>query len=150
TFIGVSGSSMEPNLNGGREEHQLELMLGGDRVLIPKYHTWLRRAGLVPPYKPGQIVGLREPVNTPLALEGLDKECVQARFGLTCRAFFIKRVMAGPGDSLAIVRGQVVVNGHAVDQSFITGTGEIEPELENFPVVWQEGGEVTDFGILFP
>lgn len=48
TTVGVAGSSMEPNLYGGEAGGALvKQLLVGDRVFIPKYETWLRRAGVL-------------------------------------------------------------------------------------------------------
>jgi hypothetical protein len=41
TTVGVVGSSMRPNLNGGSGQLP-EALFTGDRVFIPKYDTWLR------------------------------------------------------------------------------------------------------------
>jgi len=149
TIIGVSGSSMAPNLNGGNDDQQVSQVLGGDRVLIAKYHNWLRRAGLVAPYKPGQIVGLREPANSSLDPADFNQDCPQRLLGMPCRGFYIKRVIAGPGDTIRINRGQVIVNNHPIDQTFITRTGEIEPAEENFPLIMTTDGDVSAFGLMF-
>ena len=70
TTVGVSGVSMEPTLNGGdRGDSLIQSLLKGDRVLVPKYETWLRRLGILPGNKRGDIVVLREPSNAPSAPE---------------------------------------------------------------------------------
>ncbi len=136
--VGVVGSSMQPNLDGGvGSRNMLQSLLTGDRVFIPKYETWLRRMGVMGEYERGMVVVVREPANAPTAQEG------------GRRQFFIKRVIAVPGDSIRIEAGQVIVNGHAIDQGFITATGEIEPDPINFPVVVAEDGVVTGFNIGF-
>jgi signal peptidase I len=136
--VGVVGSSMRPNLNGGPEgANILQSLLSGDRVFIPKYETWLRRAGLMPGYKRGDIVVVREPANSPNALT--------ERY----RPFFIKRVIGLPGDTIKLEAGQVYVNGHEVDQTFIDGTGEVLIEPQDFPVVTQQDGRVTGIGLEF-
>ncbi|MEM6430422.1 MAG: signal peptidase I [Deinococcota bacterium] len=137
TTVGVVGSSMRPNLNGGSGQLP-EALFSGDRVFIPKYDTWLRRAGLLPEYQRGEIVVVREPANAPSAQ-------VRDR-----RPFFIKRLIAVEGDRLRIERGQVFVNDVAIDQSFITETGEITPDPVNFPIIKVENGEVTGFRGLAP
>jgi signal peptidase I len=132
--VGVVGSSMRPNLDGGVGSASiLQSLLTGDRVFIPKYDTWLRRAGLLGPYRRGEVVVVREPANSPSAQE-------RSR-----RPFFIKRVIGVPGDRLRIEGGQVFVNDHPVDQGFITATGEIRPDPVDFPVVTQANGELTGF-----
>ncbi len=136
--VGVVGSSMRPNLNGGPEGANIfQSLLSGDRVFIPKYETWLRRAGLMAGYKRGDIVVVREPTNSPNALT--------ERY----RPFFIKRVIGLPGDHLKIEAGQVFVNGHALDQTFIDGTGEISIEPQDFPIITQQNGNVTGISLIF-
>jgi signal peptidase I len=129
--VGVVGSSMRPNLDGGvGSSNILRSLLTGDRVFIPKYDTWLRRAGLLGPYERGDIIVVRDPPNSPSALETGQ------------RPFFIKRIVAIGGDRLRIEAGQVIVNGHAIDQGFITLTGEITPDPQDFPVLTARDGEV--------
>ncbi len=136
--VGVVGSSMRPNLNGGPEGAKIfQSLLSGDRVFIPKYETWLRRAGLIGGYRRGDIVVVREPANSPNA--------VAERY----RPFFIKRVIGLPGDRISIEAGQVFINGHALDQTFISGSGEIAIEPQNFPVVTQAGGRLTGMSLIF-
>lgn len=136
--VGVVGSSMRPNLDGGvGSSNVLQSLLTGDRVFIPKYETWLRRAGVMGPYGRGDIVVVRDPANSPTAIE------------TGSRPFFIKRVIAIPGDRLRIEAGQVYVNGHAVDQGFITASGEITPDPQDFPVIVQRGGETEGLVVRF-
>lgn len=136
--VGVVGSSMRPNLDGGSGARSvLQALLTGDRVFIPKYDTWLRRMGVLGHYSRGDVVVLREPVNSPSAQER------------TRRQFFIKRVIGVPGDRVRIEAGQVYVNGWPLDQAFISGTGEITPDPVNFPMVVSENGIVTGFVIGF-
>lgn len=137
TTVGVVGSSMRPSLDGGSGQLP-EALFTGDRVFIPKYDTWLRRAGILPEYKRGEIVVVREPANAPSAQ-------VRDR-----RPFFIKRLVATEGDTVSIRRGQVFVNDEAVDQSFITESGEITPDPVDFPVIKVEDGEVVAFRGLAP
>ncbi len=136
--VGVVGSSMRPSLDGGvGSSNVLRSLLTGDRVFIPKYDTWLRRAGALGPYDRGDIIVVRDPPNSPSALETGQ------------RPFFIKRVVAIGGDALRIEAGQVFVNGHAVDQSFITATGEITPDPQDFPVITARGGRVDGLVVRF-
>lgn len=136
--VGVVGSSMRPNLDGGVAGGALlQSLLTGDRVFIPKYDTWLRRAGVLGEYRRGEIVVVREPANAPSAQER-DR-----------RPFFIKRVIAQPGDTFQLSSGQTIVNGVPVDQGFITDSGEIRPDQEDFPVIVQEDGVVTGLVMSF-
>ncbi len=136
--VGVVGSSMRPTLDGGvGSSSVLQSLLTGDRVFIPKYDTWLRRAGVLGPYPRGSVVVVREPANAPTAQER-DR-----------RPFFIKRVIARGGDTLRIQDGQAVVNGVPLDQGFISDSGEITPDPIDFPVVSVEDGEVTGLHVRF-
>jgi len=135
--VGVVGSSMRPTLNGGSGGSVLQSLLTGDRVFIPKYDTWLRRAGVLGAFPRGDVVVVREPANAPTAQER-DR-----------RPFFIKRVIARGGDTVRIDDGQVIVNGVRVDQGFISDSGEIDPDPIDFPVISVEGGEVTGLHVRF-
>ena len=138
TTVGVVGSSMEPTLNGGvGSSNVLRSLLTGDRVFIPKYDTWLRRMGVLGPYPRGTIVVLREPANAPTALE------------TGKRNFFIKRVIARPGDHYRVENGQVYVNDVAVNQSWITDAGTISVAPVDFPEVVVQGGKVSDLVMGF-
>jgi len=108
TTVGVAGSSMEPTLNGGSGRLP-ESLLTGDRLFIPKYETWLRRAGLMPGYRRGSVVVVREPADSPVR---------QGR-----RNFVVKRVIGVPGDTVEMRSGEVFINGVRLDQSFITEHG---------------------------
>lgn len=136
--VGVVGSSMRPNLDGGvGSSNVIRSLLTGDRVFIPKYETWLRRAGILGPYRRGDIVVVRDPSNSPTALE------------TGTRPFFIKRVIAIPGDHLRIEAGRVVVNGQPIDQGFIEGTGEITTDRQDFPVITTRDGDLDGFVVRF-
>jgi signal peptidase I len=136
--VGVVGSSMRPNLDGGvGSSNVLQSLLTGDRVFIPKYETWLRRMGVLGGYERGSIVVVRDPANSPTAIETGN------------RPFFIKRVIAVPGDRLRIEAGHVIVNGHRVDQGFITEGGEIVPDRQDFPLVVQRSGTVEGLVVRF-
>ena len=137
TTVGVVGSSMRPTLDGGNGQLP-QALFTGDRVFIPKFDTWLRRLGVLGEYDRGDIVVVREPTNAP-SLQ------VQTR-----RSFFIKRVIARPGDRLRIDNGQVYVNGTAINQSYITASGEITPDPIDFPVVTVQDGQVVGFEGLIP
>jgi signal peptidase I len=138
TTVGVVGPSMRPNLHGGDGASSVVgALLSGDRVFIPKYDTWLRRAGILGPYERGDIIVVRDPPNAPSVQEG------------GRRAFLIKRVIGVPGDRVRIEAGDVFVNGHRLDQGFITASGEITPDPEDFPVVTQREGRVEGLVVRF-
>lgn len=137
TTVGVIGSSMDPNLNGGaRGAGFFQALLTGDRVLIPKYETWWKRI-TGGDYERGVVVVLREPANAPTAVE------------TGRRNFWIKRIVAVPGDHLRIDAGQVIVNGSPIDQSFITDEAEFSVAPVSFPQVIVQNGEPTDLVIGF-
>lgn len=138
TTVGVVGSSMRPTLNGGvGSSNILRSLLTGDRVFIPKYDTWLRRAGVLGTYHRGTIAVLREPANAPTAIESGK------------RNFFIKRIIGVPGDHVRVDGGQVYINGAPLDQSFITSTGEIKPAPVDFPEVIVRDGKVAELVMGF-
>ena len=150
TTVGVVGSSMRPNLDGGNASRGLIVaMFTGDRVFIPKYDTWLRRMGVLPSYQRGDILVVREPKNSPTRRKGIEwlqnvpllKEIPYVQG----RPFFIKRLIGLPGDRIYIEAGQVYVNGYAIDQSFLTESGEITPYPFNFPRIKVRNGEITAF-----
>jgi signal peptidase I len=80
---------------------------------------------------------VRDPANSPTAIDS------------GRRPFFIKRVVAIPGDTLRIDAGVVVVNGHPIDQGFITDTGEITPDRQDFPVITMRDGELEGLVMRF-
>ncbi len=99
TFTGVNGVSMMPNLRHG------------ERVLIPKYETWLHRAG-VGEFRRGDILVFRPPT-----VAGVQS----GPLGLwSYRPFLIKRLVALPGDTVRVEGGRVWVNGTEVAQNFTT------------------------------
>lgn len=85
TTVGVVGQSMFPTLQSG------------ERVLVPKWETWLVRFGLME-WRRG-----RSPSSSPRG-----HPYATARFpvlGFSFRAFFIKRIVAVPGDEVYVERG---------------------------------------------
>ncbi len=144
TTVGVVGSSMRPNLDGGSGSLP-QALWQGDRVFIPKLDTWLRRANILPNYPRGEIVVVREPKNAPSYFVRKQRGCTTFLWMDQCRPFFIKRLIALPGDSVKIERGKVFVNGYEMDQSYIDGTGEIIPEPIDFPRIIVENDAITGF-----
>ncbi|MER3554916.1 MAG: signal peptidase I [Meiothermus sp.] len=100
TTVGVVGSSDLPNL------HQ------GERLAVPKYQTWLHRFG-IGTFQRGDLVVVKPPLSSPYAVQPLP---VLGQFGATFRPFFIKRVVGLPGDRLRMERGQLFINGKAIDE----------------------------------
>ncbi|GGR78551.1 signal peptidase I [Deinococcus sedimenti] len=104
TLVGVDGVSMMPNLRNG------------ERVFVPKYETWLHKAG-VGDFKRGDILIFKPPREASAKIENLNKSA----FGLwTYRPFLIKRLIALPGDTISIRAGEVTVNGQPLDSSWTT------------------------------
>lgn len=100
SMVGVDGNSMMPNLRWG------------ERVVIPKYESWLHRFG-VGDFQRGDILVVKPPLDSPgsqMSFLGL----------WNYRPFFIKRLVAVPGDKVRVSAGEVFVNGKQVDQSSIT------------------------------
>lgn len=115
TTIGVAGGSMEPTLDGGVSSvrssgDMARALLLGDKLFIPKYETWLRRAGLLPDYERGDVIVFREHPGSP---------CRTTRRP----ALLLKRLVGLPGDSVSLENGAVYINGVLLDQNFITDKG---------------------------
>lgn len=95
--VAISGDSMEPTLRDG------------ERALVPRYEIWLRRLG-VGEFARGDVVFFPSPEQPPGAL------CP-----VLC-THLIKRIVAVAGDTVAISRGQLLVNGQAVTEPYL-GSG---------------------------
>jgi signal peptidase I len=122
TTVGVVGQSMFPTLRNG------------ERVLVPKWETWLVRLGLKE-WRRGEIAILKPPEGTPYGT---------ARFpvlGFSFRAFFIKRIVAVPGDEVYVERGVVHVNGVPLLETHITD--HLSPWPDSFPGVCYKDGRMT-------
>jgi signal peptidase I len=122
TTVGVVGQSMFPTLKNG------------ERVLVPKWETWLVRLGLKE-WRRGEIAILKPPEGTPYGT---------ARFpvlGFSFRAFFIKRIVAVPGDEVYVERGVVHVNGAPLLETHITD--HLSPWPDSFPGVCYRDGRMT-------
>ena len=96
TLVGVDGASMMPSLRNG------------ERIVVPKYETWLHKAG-IGQFSRGDVLIFRPPPGA-----------VTASFlGLwSYRPFLIKRLVGLPGDTIRLDRGEVYVNGRLVSQAF--------------------------------
>lgn len=134
--VGVVGASMQPTLDGGPGSAKLlESLLTGDRVLVSKYHNWLVRAGLLDAYEPGTVVVHRSPRSSYDYELRRSAGCFESVLVDRCRPFLIKRIAAAAGDTISISGGQVILNGAAVDQSFVTDDGRVLVHPVDFPVV---------------
>ncbi len=85
TTVGIQGDSMEPSLHSG------------ERVIVPRYETWLWRLGAATIHR-GDIVFFPDPADPGRACPVL------------CN-FVIKRVVALEGDEVMIRSGILSVNG---------------------------------------
>jgi len=122
TTVGVVGSSMNPTL------------LNGERVFVPKYETWLVRFGLMQ-WKRGEVAIVKPPQGTPNAIATFPV------LGFQFRAFFIKRIIALPGDEVSVRDGVVYVNKKPVNEIHITQF--IQPYPESYPQVCYQNGKLT-------
>lgn len=98
TFVGtlarVDGQSMQDTL-----QH-------GDLMVLLKYPRWLRAWGMPTPYpRRGDVLIFKGPADSPYSYETL--------WGIRHRPYNVKRVMALPGDTVAIEDSKLVVNGRA-------------------------------------
>jgi len=132
TTVQVVGSSMYPTLHNG------------ERVLVPKYRMWLVRLGLDQWHR-GEIAIIKPPEGAPFSVGQYPV------IGIRFRPFFIKRIVALPGDRVRIERGQLFVNGFPVPERQIRD--RITPYPDSFPVVELYKGEVAGLevgGYFFP
>ncbi|AWT35725.1 signal peptidase I [Deinococcus actinosclerus] len=111
TLARVDGDSMNPTLTSG------------DLLLLLKYPRWLRAWGLGGPYpRRGDLLIFKAPAGSPYAFETL--------YGVRHRQYNVKRVLALPGDTVAIRDGQVVVNGRTIAESYASeGFVDDQPAL---------------------
>lgn len=122
TNVWVVGNSMFPTLRNG------------EWVLVPKWETWLVRLGLTE-WRRGEIAVLKPPEGAPYSV---------ARFpvlGFSFRAFFIKRIVAVPGDEVYVERGVVHVNGKPLDERHISDYIQVWPD--SYPGACYKDGKLT-------
>ena len=132
TLVGVDGVSMMPNLR----HHE--------RVFVPKYETWLHKAGLGG-FKRGDILIFKPPA----AAE------TRTFFNLwTYRPFLIKRLIGLPGDKIRISKGVVFVNDLALSNDYTasywqsqgcwdTGSSIANQIQSNLKGIVQDAAELT-------
>lgn len=102
TTVAISGSSDRPSIQDG------------ERVFVPKYEMWLARLGIMS-FKRGDLVVLKPPKDAgrvqPMPIVG--------NFfpNLTYKPFYIKRIVAVPGDTLSLVKGILTVNGVKLNEN---------------------------------
>ena len=138
TLARVDGDSMNPTLHSG------------DVLLLLKYPRWLRAWGLSGTYpRRGDLLIFKAPPDSPYAVETV--------YGVRHRQYNVKRVLALPGDTVAIQGGQVTVNGQILSESYASeGFVDDQPPLRVPPgKVWVMGdnrriGESLDSRVYGP
>lgn len=115
TLVGVDGVSMMPNLRNR------------ERVLVPKYETWLHKIG-VGSFQRGDILIFKPPAVAE----------TRSFLGLwNFRPFLIKRLIGLPGDTIRLDGGVVYINGVRLDGGFTTnywqsqGCWDTQSEIAN-------------------
>lgn len=105
-IVRVEGHSMEPTLHDG------------DRVLVFRTGAWLQRLHLGA-YRPGDVVFFPDPT------------APRAGGWLLGRHLLIKRIVAGQGERVALLRGRVLVDGTILPEPYLAGAfrgaGSIPP-----------------------
>ncbi|WP_034387839.1 signal peptidase I [Deinococcus sp. YIM 77859] len=100
TFARVDGNSMNPTLHHG------------DLLLLLKYPRWLHAWGLATPYpRRGDLLIFKAPAESPYSYETL--------LGVRHRPYNVKRVVALPGETVAIEDGHVLVNGQLLTERYV-------------------------------
>ena len=97
TLVGVDGASMMPNLR----HHE--------RLVVPKYDTWLHKLG-VGQFRRGDILVFKPPT------DALNRPVLAGPLlgNWRYRPFLVKRLIGLPGDQIRIEKGVVFVNGKAL------------------------------------
>jgi len=126
TTVQVVGNSMYPTLRNG------------ERVFVPKYRMWLVRLGF-DQWQRGEIAIIKPPEGAPNSVAPFPV------LGFKYRPYFIKRIVALPGDRVRIERGQLFVNDYPVPEPHITD--KITPYPDAFPVVQLYEGRVVALGV---
>lgn len=107
--VAISGDSMEPALHDG------------ERALVPRFETWLHRLG-IGSFERGDIVYFPSPDQPP---------------GAVCPWFcshLIKRIVAVEGDTVAIVRGRLILNGQPAREEYLSETAAGSFSMPETPV----------------
>lgn len=104
TLVGVEGNSMLPNLRNG------------ERVFVPKYEIWLRKAGVLS-FQRGEILIFKPTAEIAAKVPNLNRSAFNL---FNYRPFLIKRLIGLPGDKISIANGEISVNGQLLDASWTT------------------------------
>jgi signal peptidase I len=111
TTVGIDGVSMAPTLSDG------------DRALVPRFETWWHRRTATT-WSSGDVVYFRPP--------GSDARGWVDR--LTGGPFLIKRVVAVGGETVALERGRLLVDGVRVPEPYLEGTPVTVASMAPVPV----------------
>lgn len=122
TTVGVVGNSNRPTL------------VNEQGLFVPKYEYWLRQAGMASLNR-GDFVALKPPLGTPNATATIPL------INLPFRAFFIKRVIAVPGDEVSVREGIVYLNGKALQENYISS--DIKRDTDSYPILCYEHSKLT-------
>lgn len=141
TLVGVDGVSMMPNLRNH------------ERVFVPKYETWLHKAG-IGDFKRGDILVFKPPRAAAAQMPALNR----AAFGgiWSYRPFLIKRLVGLPGDRVRVTGGEVFLNGARLDSSWTTaywqaqGCWDTDSDLANHAASAREGVQPDAAEITVP
>lgn len=105
TTVLIDGDSDRPTLRDG------------ERVIVPKYETWLHRLG-IGAFQRGDFAVLKPPAGAPQSERPMP---ILGAFGLRYRPYFIKRIVGVGGDRVRMENGQLFVNGKKIDESPVVG-----------------------------
>jgi signal peptidase I len=101
TTVAIQGNSDMPSIRDG------------ERVFVPKYETWLTKIGAMS-FKRGDLVVLKPPKEygrvAPIPLIG------NFVSSATYKPFYIKRIVAVPGDKVRLEKGILFVNDTKVNE----------------------------------
>ncbi len=129
TMVMVDGVSMMPNLRNH------------ERVIVPKYESWLHRAG-IGEFHRGDIVVFKPPRAAAAVVPTLNRDF----YGLwNYRPYLVKRVIGVGGDHIRIQGGDVWINDKPLDARFTTaywqeqGCWDRESSIANQATSSQQG-----------
>ena len=114
TTVLIDGDSDRPTLRDG------------ERVVVPKYETWLHRFG-IGAFQRGDFAVLKPPVGAPQSERPMP---LLGAFGLRYRPYFIKRIVGVGGDTVRMENGQLFVNGERIDESPVLEYWEAQQSLD--------------------
>ncbi|WP_051965043.1 signal peptidase I [Deinococcus misasensis] len=117
SFPGVSGNSMMPTLRTG------------ERMVIPKYETWMHRMG-IGSFQRGDIVVFKPPADHKASWRAFPTDQMTLWHFIP---YYVKRVVAVSGDTVRIEEGRVYVNNKEVDFQTIENYWQAQGCWDNSP-----------------